>query len=118
MKKLLRKVRSLELYLSAHPDNEPGSETADKLSDAQEILEDLVSGIPINCLSYALRFWRGNEKYKIYYNGDHVINLPIGSIPGNFFPLNYYGYDHLISSFRDEITTQDAELLKEYLTTE
>ena len=29
----------------------------------------------INCLSYALRFWEENPKYKIYYNSDHVINL-------------------------------------------
>ena len=35
-----QKLRSLELYLSAHPDNEENSECSDRLSDVQELLEN------------------------------------------------------------------------------
>lgn len=118
MKKLLTKLRSLELYLSAHPDNEPGSETADRLSDTQEIIEELINEIPINCLAYALRFWRDNKNYKILYDGNHVINAPAGVEGGGFIPLGYYGSENLFSSFRSELILQDFELLKEYLITE
>lgn len=34
---MLSKLKSLELYLSAHPDNEEHSECADRLEDVQEI---------------------------------------------------------------------------------
>ena len=118
MKKILTKLRSLELYLSAHPDNEPGSEAADRLSDAQEIIEELVNEIPINCLAYALRFWRDNKKYKILYDGNHVINTPAGVDVAGFLPLGCYGSENLLSSFRNDLLLQDAELLKEYLITE
>lgn len=39
----------------------------------------------MNCLQYALSFWDKNNKYRIYYNGDHVINLtePLG----DYIPL-------------------------------
>lgn len=35
------KLRSLELYLSAHPDNEENSECADRLSDVEELLQEI-----------------------------------------------------------------------------
>lgn len=41
MDKIKQKLRSAELCLSAHPDNEPDSEFADRISDLQE-LPDLV----------------------------------------------------------------------------
>ena len=37
----LQKLRSLELYLSAHPDCEINSECADRLSDVQELLKEI-----------------------------------------------------------------------------
>lgn len=118
MRKLLTKLRSLELYLSAHPDNEPGSELADRLSDTQEIIEELTNEIPINCLVYALRYWRDNKKYKILYDGNHVINAPAGVEVAGFLPLGFYGSSNLFISFKGELLLQDAELLKEYLITE
>lgn len=36
----LQKLRSLELYLAAHPDCEINSECADRLSDVQELLKE------------------------------------------------------------------------------
>lgn len=36
----IKKLKSLKLYLSAHPDNEENSECADRLSDIQELLEN------------------------------------------------------------------------------
>lgn len=38
-----RKLRSLSLFLSAHPENEEDSEMADRLDDVKE-LEDLFMG--------------------------------------------------------------------------
>lgn len=37
----IQKLRSLELYLAAHPDCEENSECADRLSDVQELLREL-----------------------------------------------------------------------------
>lgn len=37
----IQKLRSLELYLAAHPDCEENSECADRLSDVQELLNEL-----------------------------------------------------------------------------
>ena len=34
------KLRSLELYLSTHPDNEVNSECADRLSDVEELINN------------------------------------------------------------------------------
>lgn len=36
---LKKKLRSLQLFLSAHPENEPDSEMADRLSDVEEMIE-------------------------------------------------------------------------------
>lgn len=53
----------------------------------------------MNCLQYALSFWDKNNKYRIYYNGDHVINLtePLG----DYIPLEEYGIEHILNSFKD-----------------
>lgn len=45
MEQILAKLRSVELCLSAHPDNEEHSEFADRISDLQELqkeVEDLI----------------------------------------------------------------------------
>lgn len=41
MKLILSKLKSVELCLSAHPDNEKHSEFADRISDLQEIQKEL-----------------------------------------------------------------------------
>lgn len=38
---LMRKLRSVKLCLQAHPDNEPGSEFEDRISDLEELEEFL-----------------------------------------------------------------------------
>ena len=37
--KILRKLRSIQLCLMAHPDNEPDSEFADRIEDLDELIE-------------------------------------------------------------------------------
>ena len=66
----------------------------------------------INCLEYALFFWEEQPKYRIYYNSDHVINLPGNSICDGFLPIEEFGYEHLLSSFT--LSDQAKEILKEY----
>lgn len=118
MKEILIKLRRLGLYLSASPDNELDSERADRLNDTQEVIEFLVNDIPINCLAYALRFWKENKKYKILYDGNHVINVPDCVSVNGFLPLSSYGYEHFINSFAGLLTYVDIFLLKEYLRNE
>jgi hypothetical protein len=38
---ILQKLRSIELCLTAHPDNEPDSEFADRISDLQELQSEI-----------------------------------------------------------------------------
>jgi len=40
-REILKKLRSVSLYLIAHPDNEPDSEFTDRISDIAEIQEEL-----------------------------------------------------------------------------
>lgn len=69
----------------------------------------------VNCLSYALWFWKRHPKYKIVYNGDHAINVPINVKVQGFISLRLYGYMYFRSAFRDELTKGDFETLEEYL---
>jgi len=41
METIKQKLRSIELCLSAHPDNEEHSEFADRISDLQELPKDI-----------------------------------------------------------------------------
>lgn len=66
----------------------------------------------INCLEYALFFWKEQPKYRIYYNSDHVINLTGNSTCDGFLPIEEFGYEHLLSSFT--LSNQAKEILKEY----
>lgn len=66
----------------------------------------------INCLEYALFFWKEQPRYRIYYNSDHVINLPDNSTCDGFLPIEEFGYEHLLSSFT--LSDQAKEILKEY----
>jgi len=74
----------------------------------------------MNCLAYALRFWENNPHYKLYYNSDHVINLPnntddtILSIATNYLPAEGFGYGYFSSSFAGLLDSYEEELLKKY----
>ena len=52
----------------------------------------------MNCLTYALDFWRKNPSYRLYYNGDHVINCDTPP-KNNFLPIEDYGLLHMHTSF-------------------
>ncbi len=74
---------------------------------------------PINCLSYALRFWEQNKKYKIWYNSGHCINLPEGmfmpySKEEAFLPATGFGYCYFSSAFDGLLTKDDERILKLY----
>lgn len=47
-----------------------------------------------NCLQYALEFWEKYPSYRLWYNGDHVINLPLGSTATGFLPIEDFGFDY------------------------
>ncbi len=66
----------------------------------------------INCLEYALFFWEEQPKYLIYYNSDHVINLPGNSVCEGFLEIKEFGYEHLLNSFT--LSDQAKEILKKY----
>lgn len=68
-----------------------------------------------NCLSYALHFWNKNRHYKILYNSDHAINVPIETNVEGFLPLQSFGYDYFSKSFSGLLKNEDLELLREYL---
>lgn len=53
----------------------------------------------MNCLEYALEFWQKEPEYRIYYNSDHVINLPKGTDVTGFLPLEQFGFEHISNSF-------------------
>ena len=44
----------------------------------------------MNCLEYALEFWRGNKDYSILYNSDHVINVPEGIEVDGFMDIAWF----------------------------
>lgn len=69
----------------------------------------------VNCLSYALAFWSKYPKYRIVYNGDHAINVPMDVKVQGFIPLRFYGYMYFRSAFRDELTKEEFKTLEEYL---
>jgi len=68
----------------------------------------------MNCLSYCLRF--NNPHYRIYYNSDHCVNLPQGTILEGFLLIEEYGYDYFYKWYEQGlINEEDLKLLKEYL---
>jgi hypothetical protein len=78
----------------------------------------------INCLAYALRFWEKCPHYRIFYNGDHMINVP--SSDGNlkfghdtwmFMPLESYGYEHIYKGYKDLLDAEEKALLIKYFNT-
>lgn len=69
----------------------------------------------INCLSYALRFWNTNKYYKILYNSDHVINVPINTNVLGFLDLKEFGEDYFLKAFDGLLNDSDKLILNKYL---
>ena len=68
----------------------------------------------INCLSYALRSWNLYPEYRLYYNSDHVVNLPINACIG-FLPIEDFGYDYFFNWYKNGlINEEDLILLNRY----
>jgi len=73
----------------------------------------------MNCLSFALRFWVDNKDYRLWYNSDHVINIPIDTHPTfkngrKFLPIEEFGYYYFLSSFSGILEEEDMKLLAQY----
>ncbi len=67
-----------------------------------------------NCLSYALRYWNLYPEYRLYYNSDHVVNLPVNACIG-FLPIEYFGYDYFLNWYKNGlINEEDLVLLSRY----
>lgn len=68
----------------------------------------------LNCLQYALKFWEANSDYRIWYNSDHCINLPLNSSVVGFLPAEEYGYCYFSSAFKEFLTDEYLVILKKY----
>lgn len=68
----------------------------------------------MNCLAYALRFWKEHPEYRIWYNSFHCINLPEGSSANGFLIAEAFGYEYFSSAFNMLLTDEEKELLMEY----
>lgn len=77
----------------------------------------------MNCLVYALRFWKDNPDYGLWYNSNHVINIPKGldvmfkcTVTGKvpYRPVEEYGYDYFASAFKEFLNEEDLALLIKY----
>ena len=68
----------------------------------------------MNCLQFALYFYSKNPEYKIFYDGDHVINLRENVNIQNFLPIETYGKEHILSSFGKTLYPIDEKRLNEY----
>jgi hypothetical protein len=66
-----------------------------------------------NCLEYALRFWRENPEYRIYYNGDHVVNVRTDRV-STYVPIEESGYEAISRSFAGLLSAEGEELLSMY----
>lgn len=64
----------------------------------------------INCLSYALRYWNLYPEYRLYYNSDHVVNLPVNVCIG-FLPIEDFGYDYFFSWYKNSLINEDDLVL-------
>jgi hypothetical protein len=67
----------------------------------------------MNCLAYALRFWKEHPHYRLYYNSDHVVNART-VLGGEWLPAEDYGYDYFQSAFAGLLDVEEQELLKQY----
>lgn len=72
----------------------------------------------MNCLVYALRFWEKHPEYKLWYNSDHVINIPtyvVNPFPNKeFLPVEDFGFQYFIKWDHALIEQSDIDLLIKY----
>lgn len=68
----------------------------------------------MNCLAYALRFWEKEPNYVLYYNSDHVVNLPEGTEVKGFLPAEKFGYVYFAGAAGGLLDEYEQELLKRY----
>lgn len=76
-----------------------------------------------NCLTRALDQWSEDKDFRLWYNSNHVISLEpeyeasdlsmTASWKLKYLPLEDFGADHLISSFR--LKQKYSDLLIDYL---
>lgn len=64
-----------------------------------------------NCLSYALRYWNLYPEYRLYYNSDHCVNLPIGAECTGFLPIEEFGYDYFLNWYKNGLINEDDLVL-------
>lgn len=107
--KKLEKLNSLLLCLSAHPDNEPDSEFADRISDLEELIESEKSE--------SLRHvWRNTEFSKPlayqtgHWDGKKSDTILIQDVHGNIYTGTYYEGFIDGSSFSDFYDDKDNEI--------
>lgn len=71
----------------------------------------------MNCLAYALRFWNEHPRYRLYYNSDHVVNLPVDvgeKCSPIFLPAEAFGYDYFAGAFEGLLNEAEKDLLRKY----
>lgn len=68
----------------------------------------------MNCLAFALRYWKKNPLYTIVYNQKHVINVPYDTIVPGFSPLESFEYEDIFTIFKDKLSLDEKELLMDY----
>ncbi len=80
----------------------------------------------MNCLQYALEFWSQNPDYSLFYNSDHVVNLPDFNNPLvkakyaeiGFLPLTEFGYVYFAEwYYKGLIDDKALQLLIKYFAT-
>ena len=62
----------------------------------------------MNCLQYALEFWDKEPKYRLFYNSEHVINLPPNTTAEGFLSITEFGYNHFRRWYADELINDNA----------
>ena len=68
----------------------------------------------INCLEYALLFWKEHPDYRIYYNSSHCINAYEAITGSGYLPAESFGYEYFKNSFKDLLSDYSKQLLELY----
>lgn len=73
-----------------------------------------------NCLTRALDQWSEDKDFRLWYNSNHVVSIEpeynlhdLFSPKLEYFPIEDFGADHLISSFK--LKQKYSDLLIDYL---
>jgi hypothetical protein len=70
-----------------------------------------------NCLAYALRYWKAHPHYRLYYNSNHVVNLPVAvgeKCAPTFLPAEAFGFGYFAGAFEGLLDEEEQALLQEY----